>query len=399
MDFTGFFFGIYGLSVLLYITMITAISRGYILLTRSASNEDSSGEINRGLHRQASVHERKIVTVIIPVRNESANIISLLEDLSKQDYPADSLEVIVADDFSEDDTIESARRWIVDQNRGNILLIDSPRGPEENYGKKNAIERAFAISKGELVITSDADTRHSVSWVSEMATAFTRDKVQMVLGPVGFPEEKSLFQKIQSLELLGIMGVTAGSAKLGFPLMCNGANLAYRSQAFRDVQGFTGNHSFHSGDDQFLMMKFRKRFPGGSIIFLPEKAAIATTCPSHSWYEFYQQRLRWVSKSRGYRDPMVIVAGLLTYWQFVLIFAGLAGGFFNPVLLLCAGLTWFLKIVSEYPLVRMLTDFYGKKKILKYYFLAQVFQFFYVVVTGLAGQFVTFSWKGRTFRR
>ena len=64
-----------------------------------------------------------------------------------------------------------------------------------------------------------------------------------------------------------------------------------------------------------------------------------------------------------------------------------------------AGLTWFLKIVSEYPLVRMTAGFYGKKKLLKYYIPAQVFQFFYVVVTGLAGQFVTFSWKGRTFRR
>jgi cellulose synthase/poly-beta-1,6-N-acetylglucosamine synthase-like glycosyltransferase len=379
--------------------MIAIITRGYVSGTRLYSRKDSSKKLQEGFPVQYGEQKRKIISVIIPVRNESANIIPLLEDLSSQDYPADYLEIIIADDFSEDGTIESARQWIVDKKKGNVILVDCHPGPADCHGKKNAIERAFAISKGELVITSDADTRHSTSWVSEMATAFSCDKVQMVLGPVGFPEENSLFQKIQSLELLGIMGVTAGSAKQGFPLMCNGANLAYRSQAFRDVKGFTGNYSFHSGDDQFLMMKFRKRFRGGSIIFLSEKAAIATTSPSNSWYEFYQQRLRWVSKSRGYRDPMVIVAGLLTYGQFVLIFAGLAGSFFNPVLLLCAGLTWFLKIVSEYPLVRMAAGFYGKKKLLKYYLVAQVFQFVYVIVTGLAGQFVTFSWKGRTFRR
>src|SRR5690606_36435949 len=44
------------------------------------------------------------VSILIPVRDESANILLLLEDLLAQDYPADKMEIIVIDDHSSDNT-------------------------------------------------------------------------------------------------------------------------------------------------------------------------------------------------------------------------------------------------------------------------------------------------------
>jgi len=61
----------------------------------------------------------------------------------------------------------------------------------------------------------------------------------------------NLLQKLQSLEFLGIMGTTAGSAAMGIPVMCNGANLGYRRAAFIAGGGYSGNLQFGSGDDQF----------------------------------------------------------------------------------------------------------------------------------------------------
>ena len=74
----------------------------------------------------------------------------------------------------------------------------------------------------------------------------------MIVGPVSFHQEKSFFQKIQSLEFLSLIAMTAGAIKTGHPIMCNGANLAYEKQAFFDVGGF-GIDRFSSGDDVFLL--------------------------------------------------------------------------------------------------------------------------------------------------
>ena len=43
-------------------------------------------------------------TVIIPARNEAANIKACVESILNQEYPTDAFEIIVIDDFSEDDT-------------------------------------------------------------------------------------------------------------------------------------------------------------------------------------------------------------------------------------------------------------------------------------------------------
>ncbi|MEY3209225.1 MAG: hypothetical protein RL064_1256, partial [Bacteroidota bacterium] len=43
-------------------------------------------------------------TVVIPARNEAANIKACIDSILSQDYPTAHFEVIVVDDFSEDDT-------------------------------------------------------------------------------------------------------------------------------------------------------------------------------------------------------------------------------------------------------------------------------------------------------
>ena len=136
-----------------------------------------------------------------------------------------------------------------------------------------------------------------------------------------------------------------------------------------------------------------------SFIFLKEKKAITLTSPSVTWNDFWEQRLRWVSKSRGYKDPMVIVSGLLTAgFPFLILIGGIAG-LFNPTILLLSSFLWFMKILVEYPLVWIMAGFFEKKSLLNYYFSAQVFQFFYSLIAAIAGQFSMYSWKGRRFRK
>ena len=383
----------------LYFIMILAITIGALKKDKTISAAYGIGGYFSPAQSGLKVGKIEKISVILPVRNEISDITNCLDDIALQDYPKDLFEIIISDDFSEDYTIEKVRKWAKDHPELNLTLLDGVPNLKDNQGKKKAIERAVTIARGDIILTTDADTLHGKSWIRSVAAAFRSEGVKMVLGPVGFTEGKRMFQKIQLLEFLGIMGVTAGSANLGFSLMCNGANLAYLKQAFHETGGFSGDSVFHSGDDQFLMMKIRKLYGGRSVIFLNEKEAITLTAPCTDWNDFREQRLRWVSKSKGYKDVTVITAGLLTFGFPFLILTGGIAGIFNPSILILSALLWFLKILAEYPLVRRMAGFFEKKHLLGYYFVAQVFQLFYSIAVTIAGQFGMYSWKGRSFRR
>jgi len=399
MSFELIFTGIILLTALCYVIMILAFTAAVI---RPGGKRKKDRQVSTYFSAVAKDSREPVlpqVSVILPVRNESGNIASCLDTLANQDYNPAFFEIIVSDDFSEDYTADKVRKWAKDHPSARLVLLEGGSNSRENQGKKKAIERAVAAARGDILLTTDADTFRSPSWIRTMAGAFVDKSISMVLGPVGFTGEKGMFQKMQVLEFLGIMGVTAGSSKLEFPLMCNGANLAYRKECFIAVGGFSGNSGFHSGDDQFLMMNVAGHFGKGSVMFLQDKDAIVLTSPCVTWNDFWEQRIRWVSKSRGYRNGPVIAAGLITAgFPFLILLGGIAGIFYPEILLLSSFL-WFVKILSEYPLVWLMAGFFGKKHLLNYYFAAQAFQFFYSITTAVAGQFISYSWKGRHLRK
>lgn len=335
------------------------------------------------------------VSVVVPTRNEAPGIRDCLEGLKLQDFSGELFEIIVTDDFSEDYTVEIARNFARENPGLHVHVISGKEIKATESGKKSAIGRAVEVACGELILCTDADTAQGVHWISSMAKGYGNGKFKMVIGPVAFHHEKSLFQKIQALEFMGLIGTTAGAAGAGHPVMCNGANLAYSREAYMETGGFTNNLGYASGDDQFLMAAIGKKYGNHTIRFLFEKEAVVYTAPLDSLKGFVNQRLRWVSKSRGYREPAVIGLALLTYAVHLGLLGGMLTGIFFPKLLLFSLALWIVKILIEYPVVWFMARFLNKKKLLGYYFAAQVFQLFYVVLIGMLGNIIPYEWKGR----
>ncbi len=108
-----------------------------------------------------------LVSILVPARNEAANIEECLQGLLAQDYP--NLEVIVLDDGSTDGTGR-----IVD-----TLAVDAPRLrrvigsglPPGWGGKTHACWQAAAHARGDWLLFLDADTRHQPQLVSSAMTA------------------------------------------------------------------------------------------------------------------------------------------------------------------------------------------------------------------------------------
>ena len=340
---------------------------------------------------QVSVRERlPFITVIVPFRNESLHIQSLLNTLIRQTYPQDRMEVILADDHSEDQSGAIAKEWIRTHNAGQFKLIQLP---EKLQGKKSAITEAIRLAKGEWVVTTDADCTVQPGWLVAMAK-YIDGRNEMVCGPVRLEAGNTFFGSLQSLEFASLIGTGASTLALGMPTMCNGANLAFRKKAFEKVGGYEGNCDIASGDDEFLLRKIYARNPKG-VKFSAFPESIVTAKALASVGDFFHQRVRWASKWKKHRlGVQTLVAPFIFLFHCAVVAV--------PVL----GLTGRLTLAEIAILL-------GGKLIFEFMFLARVNKFLntpfnaisllalqivyplYVVLFGISANVSGTYWKGR----
>jgi len=107
------------------------------------------------------VADQGLVSVIVPAKDEEANIGAALETLLGQDYP--NLEIIVVDDRSTDGTAEVVRR--VAERDGRVRLVQVKELAAGWFGKPHAMHTGAREARGEWLLFVDADCRqapHSV---------------------------------------------------------------------------------------------------------------------------------------------------------------------------------------------------------------------------------------------
>jgi poly-beta-1,6-N-acetyl-D-glucosamine synthase len=214
------------------------------------------------------------LSVIIAARNEEHEIISCLNSISEQDYPPEDFEVFIVNDNSTDNTREVVLDFIRSRQPINFRLLDlSDHGQK---GKKAAISQAVAHSTGEYIVLTDADCVVEGSWLTTINRWLLPARPSMIIGPVTIDHGKDLFSKMQALEFCSLTGATAGATALKQAVMCSGANLTFNRLAFIKVGGYQGNMQYPSGDDVFLLHKF-KRNKQGEIIFMKDEKAVVKT--------------------------------------------------------------------------------------------------------------------------
>lgn len=333
------------------------------------------------------------VSIVIPARNEEKNIGSCLESLMNQGYSNDLYEVIVVDDFSTDET-DARVQAFRDKNIHLISLQKATGGIKINSYKKKAIETAIGNAKGELIITTDADCIAPLTWLQTLVSFYEEHKPVFIAAPVAFYGEDNFLKIFQSLDFMALQGITGASIHKKFHNMCNGANLAYKKKAFDEVGGFTGIDSIASGDDMLLMHKIAVKYPG-RILFLKSRDAIILTKPAASFKEFFNQRIRWASKSAKYADKRITAVLLLVYllnlWVLLMF---IFSGFFHSLFYWSFGLLIGKTMIELYFLYPV-AIFFGKKKLLWWFPLAQPFHILYIIVAGWLGKFGSYQWKGR----
>lgn len=123
------------------------------------------------------------VSVLIPARNEAHNVEGCATSLLAQDYP--DFEVIFLDDESTDETPLILSRLRQADHRLRVLS-GTPR-PEGWIGKHWACHQLEQAATGELLLFTDADTRHAPTMLRDSVSALLAEGADLV---TAFPREE-----------------------------------------------------------------------------------------------------------------------------------------------------------------------------------------------------------------
>lgn len=338
------------------------------------------------------------ISVLIPARNEADNIENCIDSILRQLYPLSLFEIIVIDDFSQDETAELVRHYIKN-GHNNIQLIQLAHqiSPDKIQSfKKKSIEIGVSQAKGELIVTTDADCITQPNWLRLIASLYQIKKPKFIAAPVNFYQEKNSFERFQSLDFIGMMGITGAGIHTKIMSMCNGANLAYPKAIFMEMKGFQDIDKHASGDDMMLMQKIAKVYPD-KIEFLKNPDATTFTKTQETLTSFINQRVRWSTKSKGYEEKQMTLI-LFGVWLFSLnIFISLLLSLFVGTFTLLLGSGQFLlKMIVDYRLLKTTSAYFNRSDLMQTFVKSSIYHLVYIVVVGFLGGIVKkYDWKGR----
>ena len=335
------------------------------------------------------------VSVIIPARNEAHCIGNILNLLKNQTYPSEFIEIIIVDDDSTDDTYKIVNSFTEQNSLLNCKILRISENKSNIKYKKQAVSKAISISEGDLIITTDADCSVGPDWIKCIVSAYRKTNAKMLVGMVAYHNDNTVFEKMQHLEFLSLIASGIAAIQSGFPIMCNGANLIYEKKAYHDVNGFYSNDKFASGDDVFLLLKIKKYFGNNSIFALTDPRTLVYTQASKTLKDFTNQRLRWASKTSGYRDiNILLVAGIVFVFNLGILICFLYG-IIDPDFFVYALIMIVFKIVVDFPILHRITLYMNRKDLLKFYIPLQILYFPYILIIGVLSNFISYRWKGR----
>jgi cellulose synthase/poly-beta-1,6-N-acetylglucosamine synthase-like glycosyltransferase len=321
---------------------------------------------------KADINSKVDLSVIICARNEERTIGVVLAELMQQTRRAK--EIIVVDDGSVDRTADIVASF------SEVKLIRTA-----GIGKKRALKLGVETATCNLIVCTDADCSVPDTWLQAIASCFAKYNPSLIIAPVRMTSDQTNWQQLQAVEFISLAAVTAGSALLGYPTMCNGANLAFKKDvwlnSFADLK-----IEEPSGDDMFFMMYCKKQRE--LIRYLKSPGVMVSIQPNETLLQFFNQRRRWISKSKSYTDRDTIVLALITFLVTLApIFLMVTGHMLSGLLF------WSAKTVVDAWFVGHFSSFFRtQQRMITVLWLAVIYPF-YVCYVAVSGFFCRVHWK------
>jgi biofilm PGA synthesis N-glycosyltransferase PgaC len=279
------------------------------------------------------------VTVLMAAYNEQDVVISTLNSLFKQDYPA-PIRIIVISDGSYDNTVDLVRE--IAKEHSNLQLDYLIH----NHGKSAALNHGLAQCKTDIVISVDADSYVFKDGIRKLVGRYLSDPVhtKAVAGTILIRNSReNWITKAQEWDyFLGIASIKRIQSLFQGTLVAQGAFSLYDRNVLNEMGGWPNM----VGEDIVLTWKI---LLAGYRVGHAEDAIAFTDCPD-TLKKFVRQRQRW---SRGLmetfkQNPMILFKPRLTtlyvWWNtmFPLMDIAYCFGFIPGIILACFGNFWIV---------------------------------------------------------
>jgi chlorobactene glucosyltransferase len=284
------------------------------------------------------------VTVIIPARDEEANIGHCLESVLAQDYPASRVRVIVVDDQSVDATATIVRGFA--RRHPQITLVNSPPLPPRWTGKSHACWiGARTGPPSEWLCFIDADVTAKSRALSSAVHTVLRERLDL-LSLMPRQELRSFAERLilpcGLIVLSFVQDLRQSQARSGSAVAATGQFMLVRRDAYEAVGGHAAVSSVICEDLEFA----RRLKQSGRAVLLMGGDDLLSTRMYTGW------RTLWPGLAKNLVDTLggpaatlaLALAGLILAWAaFILPVTDLAGwlrgdqGAFSALLLALAG--------------------------------------------------------------
>ncbi|MHB8754225.1 MAG: glycosyltransferase [Candidatus Acidiferrales bacterium] len=225
------------------------------------------------------------VSVLISARNEEKDIARKVQETLAWDYPADSLQLLIASDASEDRTDEILAA--ISDSRLTVLRM------ERRVGKNEALNRLAQQATGDVLLFTDANSRIGADCLRSMVRHFADARVGCVTGV-----EQTIHDEGQAVVsgTGAFLGYESSVARLesraGSVLVCDGAIFCIRRGLFAPLQPDLAND-----------MELPLRIGGAGYALLFEPSARASERSTASPREEFSRKQR------------IAAQGILGFWR------------------------------------------------------------------------------------
>ena len=211
------------------------------------------------------------VSVIVPARNEEANIERVLRSLAGQQGVR---EILVVDDNSEDRTAEIVRALKAEIATLRLLRVDSL--PEGWLGKTYAVSLAAREAAGDWLLFTDADTEHlpgSLAATLEIAERLGADLFSLSPGQITPTWWEKAVIPLVYVKLARLYRFEDVSNPASPAAAANGQYLLIRRAVYERVGGHAAIHNQVLEDVELAK---RVKTGGGKVVFMPGTAWVRT---------------------------------------------------------------------------------------------------------------------------
>jgi len=233
----------------------------------------------RRLGRLPAAASEPKISILVPAHNEQETIVKTLTSLN--DVTWSNLEILVAENGSNDLTLARARAFAAEHGRVKVIECAA-------RGKAAALNEVFPESTGDLVVVLDADTVISKNFCDSIVAHFEDPSVGAVAGNVKVGNRRNLLTRLQALEyLISLTLDRASQSQVGIVSVVPGAAGAFRRTAIEQVGGWPERTLVEDTDLTIALHR-----AGWKITYEPR--AVSLTEVPETVPEVVKQRSRWI---------------------------------------------------------------------------------------------------------